>query len=134
VSTEAIVFIPASQNRTGRPLVVAAHEVSGTVAVFTADNAATTSVTESAVENGVRVSTLSASEFALDIPTFGADAVQISITDIAGASLQDVVFTGTAQLPSIRHTVDFTGKASGAYIVTMRCGARTLVHKLTVQR
>jgi hypothetical protein len=136
VSTEAILFIPASQNRLRRPLVVAAHEVSGTVAVYTADNAAATSVqaASNALEHGVRIRTLSPTEFVLDIPTFGADAVQITVVDMAGNSLHDLVLTGTAGYEQIHHSLNFTDKPSGTYIVVLRCAERVLSHKIAVTR
>jgi len=135
VSTEAILTIPASANRLRRPLVVASHEVSGTVSIFTADNAPTSvQHVHSALQSGVQVATLGSGVFLCSIPTFGAQAVTVHVSSLLGKPVQSVAYTGTQHTPMLQHLVDVSNQGAGVYFLTIHCGERTLTHKFIVER
>lgn len=133
VSTEALLFIPASQNRLNVPLVVAAYEVSGTVSVFTFDRLSPV-LSQSAAEIGVQTSFLSPKRILLDIPTIGANAIEINVTDTQGRSLESLTLTGTQAQERVTHELNFEGKQSGAYFVTLGMGGKSYLQKVVIAR
>ena len=133
VSTEALLFVPASQNRLNVPLVLAAFEVSGTVAVYTFDPV-TPLASQSAADIGVRTSYLTTSRIVLDIPTIGSDAVSIYVADVQGRALENVVLTGTQAQERITHELNFEGKQGGAYFITLGIGGNSYLQKVMIAR
>lgn len=133
VSTEALLFIPASQNRLNVPLVVAAYEVSGTVSVFTFDRLPS-AISQSATEIGVQTSFLSPNRVLLEIPTLGADAVAINVADVQGRVFENIVLSGTQAQERIRHELNFEGKLGGAYFVTLGIGGKSYLQKVMITR
>jgi hypothetical protein len=131
VSTEALVFIPATQNSLNRPLLVAAHEVSGTVSVFAFDR--TTSTRERAEDFGVRMAYLAPDRVLLDIPTRGAVAMEVIVSNVQGSTLRHEVVTGLTG-ERVSETVRFDGMASGVYFVTLRIGQHTVTQKVMINR
>ena len=133
VSTEALLFVPASQNRLNVPLVLAAFEVSGTVAVYTFDSV-TPLASQSAADIGVRTSYLTTSRIVLDIPTINSDAVSIYVADVEGRALENVVLTGTQAQERITHELNFEGKQGGAYFITLGIGGKSYLQKVMIAR
>lgn len=133
VSTEALLFIPASQNRLNVPLVVAAYEVSGTVSVFTFDRLSPV-LSQSASEIGVQTSFISPKRVLIDIPTIGADAIEINVTDTQGRSLESMTLTGTQAQERVTHELNFEGKQSGAYFITVGMGGKSYLQKVVIAR
>lgn len=133
VSTEALLFIPASQNRLNMPLVIAAHEVSGTVAVF-AFETPQAAPRQASADIGVRTSYLTSSRVLLDIPTLGADAVSIAVTDVQGRMVENRVVTGTQAQERISQELRFDGKQSGAYVITLGIGGKTYTERVMITR
>jgi hypothetical protein len=132
VSVEALLFVPAAQNRLNTPLVIAAHEVSGSIAVYAFDRS--TSVRQNAAEYGVRTAYLSSHRVQLDIPVNGADAVEIHVVDVRGNTLEHTVLTGTRAQERITHDLNFEGQVSGAYFVSLMMGGKAYQHKLVISR
>jgi hypothetical protein len=132
VSTEALLFIPAAQNRLNTPLVIAAYEVSGTVAVYAFDRS--TSVRQSAAEYGVRTAYLTPHRVQLDIPVNGADAIEVQVVDVRGRTLEHSVLTGTGANERVTHTVNFEGQATGAYFVSIMMNGKVYQQKVMISR
>jgi 2',3'-cyclic-nucleotide 2'-phosphodiesterase/3'-nucleotidase/5'-nucleotidase len=132
VSTEALLFIPATQNRLNTPLVIAAHEVSGTVAVFAFDRS--TSVRQSAEEYGIRTAYLSSNIVQLDIPTKGANVVQIQVVDVRGRTLENIALTNTSANERVFHSLNFDGQPNGAYFVSLLIGGKMVQQKIMISR
>ncbi|MCS6807389.1 MAG: choice-of-anchor I family protein [Bacteroidota bacterium] len=133
VSTEALLFIPASQNRLNIPLVIASYEVSGTVAVF-AFEPPQPSPRLAASDVGIRTSYLSNTVVRVDVPVNTVDAVTISVSDIQGRLLEHHVHTGTQNQSHIQHIINFDGKQPGAYLLTIEINGKHYTETLVIGR
>jgi hypothetical protein len=131
-STEALLFVPANENRLNTPLVIAAHEVSGTVSLFAFDR--TTSVRKSAEEYGVKTAYLNAQRVSFEIPVRGADAVECRVMDITGRTVEHTVLTGTRSFERITHEVHFEGKPNGIYLVAFVIQGNMYQQKIVITR
>ncbi|MFY7997238.1 MAG: choice-of-anchor I family protein [Candidatus Kapaibacteriota bacterium] len=133
VSTEALLFIPPAQNRLNTSLVIAAHEVSGTVAVFAFDTPQP-APRNLAADIDIRTSYLNSTQILVDIPTNGAESITVNVTDIRGRTLENTVLTGTQAQERLAHTVRFDGQQPGAYILTVGLNGRQYSQTLMIGR
>ncbi len=133
VSTEALLFIPPAQNRLNTPLVIAAYEVSGTVAVFAFDTPQP-APRLAAADIDIRTSYLNSTQILVDIPTNGAESITVNVTDIRGRTLENTVLTGTQAQERLAHTVRFDGQQPGAYILTVGLNGRQYSQTVMVGR
>ncbi|TAE22085.1 MAG: T9SS C-terminal target domain-containing protein [Candidatus Kapaibacterium sp.] len=130
VSTEALLFVPAAQNRLNMPLVIAAHEVSGTVSVFAFDRL--TSVRQSAESIGVRTAYVSPTTISLEIPTLSANAIECRVSDMLGRIVEHTVLTGVQSQECIQHILNFDGKPRGAYMLQIIMKGNVYQQKLMI--
>jgi hypothetical protein len=133
VSTEALLFIPPAQNRLNTSLVIAAHEVSGTVAVFAFDTPQP-APRNLAADIDIRTSYLNSTQILVDIPTNGAESITVNVTDIRGRTLENTVLTGTQAQERLAHTVRFDGQQPGAYILTVGLNGRQYSQTVMIGR
>lgn len=133
VSTEALLFVPASQNRLNTPLVIAAHEVSGTVAVFAFD-VPQAAPRLAAADIGIQTSYLTNSRIVVEMPTNGADAVSLVVTDVQGRVMENRVVTGTQAQERISQEIRFDGKQPGVYTITVGIGGKVYAENVMITR
>ena len=131
---EGLEFIPSAQSPTGRPMLIVAYEISGTVSIYDLDPRTTSRRPLSS--GGMRLTSLGNNQFqclaAEQSNGIQSAPLEMMIADIQGRIIQHNSFTGTDALN--RFIIDLQTQPSGMYFMRILQGTNMYESSLSVVR
>ncbi len=127
---EGIEFVSAANSPTGRPMLIVAYEISGTVSVYDLDTR-TTSV-RTLADGGIKMMTLGNNMFQFQAPRVNSLPYELKIISLQGSIIEHSSYTNAEALN--QYVVDLQKQSSGMYLLQLAQGANVYKTKVTVVR
>jgi len=127
LGVEDIKFIPAAQSPIQKPLVLVGNEVSGTVTLFSV-NEAISPQKEVVVSRDLRVFPNPSHEGNVWIELPGSGEIELEISDLSGRS----VHRASGLAGGYLHSLDISTWSNGVYFIKLRQGQAVYLQKLII--